>query len=150
MVWGVVWLIRLMVAFVRQRQGCTPRQPFGRELLYWGFEPAVLLLFAGLAFSGVFCTFRFRLCRPSLDAYVAKVANGRAQAHGFGTTERWVGLFRIRETELLSHGVVRIITSEDGFDDAGFTFAPAFPPPVVGEDSYTHITGSWWHWDRSW
>jgi hypothetical protein len=150
LLWGVLWFIRLIVAVVRHRQGLIPRKPFHRALLYWGFEPTALLLSAGLAFSGVLCTFRFYLGRPSLDAYVAEVATGRAQPHGFGTPERWVGLFRIRETELLTNGVVRIITSPDGFDDAGFTFAPASPPPVVGEDSYTHITGSWWHWHRSW
>src|SRR4030095_1302464 len=109
-----------------------------------------LLLSAALIFSGFLCSVRFRLSRPALDAYVAEVVAGRVQPHGYGTPRHWVGLFRVAETESLPDGVVRIITASDFLDDAGFTFSPVSPPPRVGEDSYTHITGAWYHWHRSW
>jgi hypothetical protein len=35
-------------------------------------------------------------------------------------------------------------------DDCGVVYSPTGEPPVVGEDSYEHISGPWWHWYRSW
>ena len=148
--WGVVWLIRLVVSFVRQRRGSIPREPLIKALLHWSFEPCALLLSAALAFTDVLCDMRFHLSHRALDSYAAEVVAGRAQPHGVGTPPRWVGLYGVRETELLPDGVVRIITCPDGFDDAGFTRSPVSPPPVVGADSYTRITGSWYYWHRSW
>jgi hypothetical protein len=103
-----------------------------------------------LVFSGVLCSIRFLLCRPFLDAYVAQIASGQLQPHGYGTPKHWVGLFRVAESELQPGGVVRMITASDFLDDAGFTYSPISPPPRIGEDSYTHIIGPWYHWHRSW
>lgn len=150
LLWGFIWLVRLIVSIVRQRRGSVPRQTLRHAVLYWGFEPVTLLLCGVLALSGVLYHVRFRLCRPSLDAYVADVIAGRVQPHSYGTTKHWVGLFRIAETELQPDGVVRIITAATFLDDAGFTFSPVSPPPRIGEDTYHHITGSWYHWNRSW
>jgi hypothetical protein len=150
LLWGVVWLIRFVVFLARQRRGSIPVQPFRRALLYWSFEPAALCLTAVLVYTGILYHLRFRLSRPALESYAAEIVAGRKQPHGFATPRRWVGLYRVRETELLPDGVVRIITAPSGFDDAGFTSSPVSSPPVVGEDSYTHITGSWYHWHRSW
>ena len=129
LLWGIVWLIRIIVSFVRQRRRSIPRQPFRSALLYWGFEPAALLLSAVLASAGVLHHLRFHLSHRALDSYAAEVVAGRMQPHGFDTPKRWIGLFRVRETELLSDGVVRIITAPSGFDDAGFTLSPVSPPP---------------------
>ena len=150
LLWGFIWLVRLAVSRVRQQRGSIPRQTTRRALLYWGFEPAALLLCGVLALTGVLCDVRFRLSRSSLDAYVADVVAGRVQPHGTSASPHWVGLFRIAETELQPDGVVRIITASDFLDDAGFTYSPVSPPPRLGEDYYTHITGSWYHWRRSW
>lgn len=150
LLWGSIWLVRLIVSLVRQWRGSVPRQILRHAALYWGLEPAAILLCGVLALSGILCHARFRLCRPALDAYVTDVVAGRVQPHGYGTPKRWVGLFRVIETELQPDGVVRIITAREYLDDAGFTFSPVSPPPRIGEDSYYHITGPWYHWHRSW
>lgn len=63
---------------------------------------------------------------------------------------RWVGLFEVRESELLAGGIVRMITAEDFVDHAGLVYSPKQKPPVRGEDRYSRLYGSWWHWQRSW
>jgi hypothetical protein len=150
LLWGVIWLLRLVVTVVRQQRGSVPRQTLRHALVHWGVEPVVLLLCGVLAFTGILGHIRFRLCRPSLDAYVAEVVSGRVQPHGYDSPKRWVGLFHVAETELQPHGVVRIITASVFLDDAGFTYSPVSPPPRIGEDSYEHITGYWYRWHRSW
>jgi hypothetical protein len=150
LLWGFIWLVRLIVSLVRQRRGSIPRQRLRRALGYWGIEPVALLLCGLLAYTGELYHVRFWLSRTSLDAYVADVVTGRVQPHGHGTPKRWVGLFHIVETELQPGGVVRIITTSAFLDDAGFTYSPVSPPPSSGEDSYHHITDSWYHWYRSW
>jgi len=150
LLWGLVWLVRFIVFLVRQSRGSIPRPPFRRALFYWGFEPTFLVLSLLIAVSGLLCFIRFSLCRTALDSYVAEVVAGRVQEQQFGAPKRWVGLFRIRETELLPDGVVRIITASDFLDDAGFTYSPVSPPPIIGEDVYKHMSGAWYHWHRSW
>jgi hypothetical protein len=150
LLWLVVWLVRLIVSAVRKRRGAVSYEGRGRGKRYWIVEPAVLALCGILAFSGVLFHARFRLCRAALDAYVADVAAGRVQPHGFDSSKHWVGLFRVAETELLPNGVVRIITTDVFVDHAGLAYSPVTPPPVIGEDGYRHITGSWYRWYRSW
>ena len=149
-IWVLIWLVRLIVSLVRQHRGSSPHQPLSPRVLYWSLEPVALGLCGVLAFSGVLYQVRFRLCRPALEAYAADVVAARVQPHGYGTPKRWVGLFRVAETELQPGGVVRLITAVDGFDDAGFTFSPVAPPLRLGEDSYQHMVGGWYHWHRSW
>lgn len=150
LLWGAVWLIGLFVAVALWFSASRPRIDFRRACLRWSIDPAVIFLSGFLAFSGILCRVRFLLCRPAFDAYAAEVTAGRAEQHGFGTPRRRVGLFQVAETELHPDGVVRVITSGDFMDDAGFTFAPNHPPPVIGEDSYERISGNLYHWRRSW
>jgi hypothetical protein len=150
MLWGVIWLVRLIVTIVRQQRGAIPRPTLRYALVHWGVEPVVLLFCGVLALTGGLYHVRFRLCRPSLDAYVADVVAGRVQPHGYDSPSRWVGLFHVAETELQTNGVVRIITTSTFLDDAGFAYSPVSPPPRIGEDSYDHITDSWYRWHRSW
>ena len=150
LLWLLIWLVRLVVSAIRKQRGATSYEGRNRGGRYWIVEPAALVLCGVLAFSNVLYPIRFRLCRASLDAYVEDVVAGRAQPHADDSAPHWVGLFRVTETELLPNGVVRIITTEDFLDHAGFAYSPSTPPPVIGEDSYRHITGHWYHWYRSW
>jgi hypothetical protein len=150
LLWAIVWLGRLVTSLIRQRRRSIPSQSFRTALLYWGFEPTVLLLSAVLAFSGVLGRIRFHLSHHALDSYVADVTTGRVHPQELDDPRRWVGLVRVRETELLPSGGVRIITAEDGLDDAGFALSTASKPPIVGEDSYTYLTAGWYLWHRSW
>ena len=150
LLWIVIWLVRLIVSVIRQQRGDVPRQVFRRALYRWSIEPVALLVCAALALTGGLYHIRFRLCRPSLDAYVADVVAGRVQPHGYNSPKHWVGLFQVAETELQANGVVRIITASAFLDDAGFTYSPVSPPPYISEDSYDHITDFWYHWHRSW
>ncbi len=84
-----------------------------------------------------------------MTTYVQDVRAGRRSPQKPGDPARRVGLFKVRETELLKSETVRLITAEDFVDHAGFVYSPQ-KPPVLGEDSYSHLYGSWWHWQRSW
>ena len=93
---------------------------------------------------------RLKLSEPALTQYVRDVRAGRISARETTDIPRWVGLFQVKETELLDGGIVRVITAEDFLDDAGFVYSPNRVPPIRGEDSYRHIYGAWWYWHRSW
>ena len=150
LLWGIVWVVRLIRFLMKQRSGLAPEMPRGRALFYWGIEPATFVFTVALGLSGIFWQIRFRLSASAFDAYAAEVIAGRVALQRRDSDKRWVGLFRVKETELLEDGVVRLITAADGFDDAGFARSPNSPPPIVGEDSYTHIVGPWYRWHRSW
>ncbi|MGA2855035.1 MAG: hypothetical protein ABSE90_13015 [Verrucomicrobiota bacterium] len=146
--WMIVWLIRLIMWFFRRRKETTRllHQPF----LYWSFEPAVLILSVVLVFSGAFSSVRFWMSKSALQAYAENVRSGHISPSGRNEKGRHVGFYTVTETELVTNRVVRLITSADYLDDAGFVYAPSNAPPVLGEDYYTHIAGAWWHWHRSW
>ena len=141
-IWGLAWLIRLLVHAWRARRGIAPEH---RGFAYWAIEPLTFVLAILIAVSGVPSYLRFVASRSALARYVERARDSDREKH-------WVGLYAVRETEVLSDGVVRFITSENGFDDAGFAFAPRSSPPVIGEDSYTKVPFSdgWYHWHRSW
>ena len=133
----LVWLVLIVSA----RRQCLPVQ-----LRATAAAPLLLLLGAGLLATDSTLLVRFLPSRAALDQYVAKV---RMKAPARQESRR-VGLFTARETEVLPAGVVRIITAENMFDDAGLVFAPSGAPPVLGEDVYVRIGAGWWRWRRSW
>ncbi len=142
-VWGLAWLIRLIVYAWRSRRSVATEH---RGFVFWAVEPLTFILAMGIAISGAPAYLRFIASHAALTRYVQSVPVPSPDSR------RWVGLFAVRETEVLSDGVVRFITSESGFDDAGFAFAPRSSPPIVGEDSYTKVpfVEGWYHWHRSW
>jgi hypothetical protein len=101
------------------------------------------VVFLGVSFDVAFRA-RFRLSRSVLQSAVDDIRSGRREP-GPG----WIGLFRVREVDTPGSSV-RFITDDSFFDDCGFAYSPAGEPPVVGEDSYSHISGPWWRWNRSW
>jgi hypothetical protein len=129
-----VWLVLLVVAWKRKE----------RVKAAW-LEPAVIAVVLAAIYSGALFHLRFLASRRSLDRYVAQTIATR-ESHRTPTN---VGLFMARETEVLPNGVVRIITTPCMFDDCGIVFSRT-PPPVIGEDHYASLTGSWWRWSRSW
>jgi len=63
---------------------------------------------------------------------------------------RLVGLFVVSEKTVVGDEL-RFKTAECHILDAcGLVYSPAGPPQTVGEDSFTQIAGSWWHWRDSW
>lgn len=148
--WGVVWLVRLLDWFFRMRRGRLPSMSHHNVLSYWGLEPAAFALSVLLVVGGVPQRTRFLLSASALQSFVEEVRAGRVAAFGASKSARQVGLYRVKEAEVLSGGIVRFITSRDGLDDAGFAFSPVSEPPRVGEDSYSHLSGPWWQWHRSW
>jgi hypothetical protein len=143
LVWGLTWLIRFLIHAWRYRRA---KPPENRGVAYWLLEPLTLVLAFVIAASGVPRFLRFMASRPALTRYV------QSARPSDGDTKHWVGLYAVRETEVLPDGVVRFITSDSGFDEAGFAFAPRSAPPVIGEDIYTKLSfaDGWYHWHRSW
>lgn len=108
-------------------------------------NPALLALAVVFCLTGAPFYLRFFLSKSSLSAYATNLAlqtNSKA--------DQRVGLFLVRETETRD-GTVRLITCDDGMmDHAGLVFSPRGKPERIGEDIYAHLTGPWWHWQRSW
>jgi hypothetical protein len=112
-------------------------------------ELFVLVVVAGLVWSGIGFRARFTASRPALARLVGD--GGASIRRGEVGPGSRVGLFRIREAQALDGGIVRLITTECMFDDCGVAYNPdGTPPPRVGEDTYGSLGGGWWHWWRSW
>jgi len=143
MVWGVTWLIRLIVYAWRSWRHVAMEH---KSAAYWAVEPLAFILSVIITGSGALFYLRFMASRPALASYVQSVTVPE------DLSMKWVGLYVIRETELLPGGTVRFITCESGLDDAGFAFSPNSSPPIVGEDSYSKLqfAEGWYHWHRSW
>ena len=142
------WLTRLVlwVAKRRKHPGHAPRMT-GRPVLRWAWEPMTVVTCAAIALTGIGFPARFALSRSALDRYAQQV---RERGDSMPPAGQVVGLFKLREVELLPGGVVRLITTSCMMDDCGLVHSPIGRPPVVGEDAYTRLSGDWWHWFRSW
>lgn len=149
-IWGLVWIVRLIVTIYRQRRGVIAKRSFREMAIHWGFEPFVMMLTLVLAIGGAWRGIRFLVSKPFVESYVAEVSSNQP-VPSESRPDRWVGLHFIREAEILPGGVIRIITSHEGLaDDAGYVYSPRSTPPVIGEDVYRHVIGPWYHWHRSW
>lgn len=140
--WLLVWLIRLIrVLWLRHK--------VERPWLYWTIEPVVIALCVFLSSANVFTYIRFQLSKPALLGYVEQVQTGKNQADT--NNWHWVGLYMVHDTELLSNGTVRFITSSNGMmSDAGFAYNPKHEPESQNEQYYRSIQKDWWYWYRSW
>ena len=108
-------------------------------------NPTLLALAVVFCLTGAPFYIRFILSKSSLDAYVTDLG-----AHTNSQTDKRVGLFLVREIDTRNE-TIRLITCDDGMaDHARLVFSPHGKPERVGEDIYTHISGPWWHWQRSW
>jgi hypothetical protein len=137
---AVIWSV-LHLALARR----TPDRGGWRSrvVLALAFVLLVVFVFSGWAFR-----VRFFLSRPALDAFVA--TQGDTIARGQFEPGTRVGLFWVREAEALPGGVVRLITTPCMFDDCGVAYSPGGTPPRIGEDVYSRLSASWYHWFRSW
>jgi hypothetical protein len=142
------WAVRLVFWFtVRRRSQVGESVPVRRHVLRWLWEPVTIVACWAVAYTGILFPARFAVSRPSLDRYVREV---RERGDSTPPPGRIVGLFKVREVELRPDGVVRLITTSCMLDDCGMANSPKGQPPVIGEDSYRHLSGNWWHWFRSW
>lgn len=150
--WGLSWLVRaiiLLVTILRSRQHQSPQLERRWKLLHLGIELAAMELSLALIFFNIPLGIRLKLSESALTSYVQEVRAGRRSPQHWGEPTRRVGLFDVKETELLGGGIVRVITAEDFIDHAGLVYSPQ-QPPIRGEDTYRHLYGAWWHWERSW
>ena len=142
------WLARLVVWLVRRRRSPGAEPAFTRShTIRWLWEPVTIVACFAIAYTGILFPARFAVSRPALDRYAMQV---RERGDSTPPPGKLVGLFRVREVELLPDGVVRLITTECMLDDCGMVYSPIGRPPVIGEDSYRPLSGNWWHWHRSW
>ena len=128
----------------------APTGSLRQLLLYWGFEPVVFVFSLLLLGMNIPFIARFLLSKAALDNYAENVITRHIEPQDFGSPTRRVGLYSVFETELLPGGVMRLITSRDGFNDAGFAFSPDSIPPETSLDSYKRRYGGWWRWARDW
>ena len=101
------------------------------------------VVFFGVSFNAALWL-RVETSRGPLEAVAADVRAGETPK-----TPLWVGSFRVREIDAAGDSV-RFIVGESLLDDFGIVHSPSGEPPVVGEDSYQHLGGDWWAWERSW
>jgi len=140
----VLWALRVALHLV-----ATRRAPERRRVRRLVAEPCVLLICFAFVFSGAAFWLRFALSWPSLNRYAQTIPT-TVEAGSF-TRGGQVGLFWLKEVEVLPQGVVRMITAECHIlDDCGLVYSPTGAPPVIGEDTYESMVGAWYHWWRSW
>ena len=138
----VLWALRVVLHLA-----ITRRAPERRRVRWLVAQPLVLLVCIAFVSSGAAFRVRFILSQSSLSNYVQTASP--ATTSGSSASGVRVGLFRLREAEVLPQGVVRMITTECGVIDAcGLVYSPAGTPPVVGEDVYDSLGGPWYHWYR--
>lgn len=133
----LAWLIAVVVKRFKKQ-----KTPFGTVMV----APSILVLGVVAFISDTAFLLRFYPSRAALNKYVSQVRDHPVEQ----SAERRVGLFVVRETEVLPGEVVRIITAEDMFDHTGVVYSAVGKPPRVGEDSYEEIGRGWWRWWRSW
>lgn len=148
LVWGGagvlgLWILRFGVHLFTHK-----RTPGSRRVARLLLEPAALALCFALVWTGAAFWLRFHLSKPALEAYVRN-ERPALLAGTFKPGVR-VGLFWLREAEVVPQGVVRLITTDCMFNDCGLVYSPAAQPPVIGEDTYRPLGGPWYHWWRSW
>ncbi len=138
---ALAWLICQIVLFFRPVQGSIVRR-----LTSFGCFPIVCSVAFIFATTDVGIRGRLWLC----ESEVARFATAIEPGAGWDLEKSaQVGLFSVREVD--RHGdCVRMITAKDFLDDAGLVYCQAGQPPRIGEDSYRHLWGPWWHWRRSW
>ena len=141
--WAMSWLGRGLVHLWYARKAAAETT----RVRYWMTEPVVWAMGVAIAISGVSSYARFALSRPALTSLACSTELVTDRDY-----DKWVGLYSVREVEVLPHGVVRLITSTSGLDEAGFVYSPKGLPPVVGEDFYRKLPliEHWYHWRRSW
>jgi hypothetical protein len=138
------WIMRLANELMgRQRSSATAH----RWRWQWMLVPLMLVagVLAGVGsgpHSPLFLA-RFRLSEAALTGE----AQRRLQAppDRVDLTRRRVGLFRVRQTEVVN-GQVRFITTSCGVvDSCGVIYAPTSAPARWQEDVFSPISGRWWH-----
>ena len=138
----LLWVLRVALHVVVTRHARERRHI--RRLV-----AAPFVLLAGLAFvsSGAAFWVRFMMSRSLLNGYVQTAAP--VIASGSFVPGVRVGLFWLRDAEVLPQGVVRMITTDCGVvDTCGLVYSPTGAPPRVGEDVYDSLGGPWYHWYR--
>jgi hypothetical protein len=153
LIWGASLLVRAILLLVLTRSSRWRYEHRGAEIEQswgWTIEILVLLLSVILLSCQIPFIIRLKLSETALTEYIQAVKYGSRSLTSTAYPLRWVGLFRVKETELLDGGIVRMITTDAFLDDAGFVYSPNRQPPIQGEDSYRHLYGDWWYWHRSW
>lgn len=125
--WELSWLVRaiiLLVTVIRSCQHQSPQPERRWKLLHLGIELTVMGLSLALIFFNIPLDIRLKLSESALTSYVQEVQAGRCSLQHWGDPTRRVGLFDVKETELLGGGIVRVITAEDFVDHAGLVYSP--------------------------
>jgi len=150
--WLLGVLVRIVVfAWRRHRTARNERRSI--SILRPVVEASIVLGSIALAAVCAPMLARFHLCRAALERYADDVIAGRVAPQEPSDPVRSVGLYFVTETELVTENkgpVVRLITTDTYLDHAGFVYSPHGRPPVLGEDFYSDLGDSWYHWRRSW
>jgi hypothetical protein len=135
----LIWIVQFFVEVRVPREARTRR---------WALGPVLTIACAVFVIFGGSFWIRFLVSKSALDRFAMERSAGPSPSNEAPVR---VGLFEARDIDVIEHGCVRFITSRDGMaDDAGLAHSPDGEPPVIGEDSYSHLVGNWWWWHRSW
>jgi Na+-transporting methylmalonyl-CoA/oxaloacetate decarboxylase gamma subunit len=146
-VWIIVWAIR----FIRNlRNSQDVQKTTTASVVFWSYEPLLMLTFLALAYTGTRKQARFHMSYAALNQYAKDVNDGKVDMNfDFYHPVRQIGLYSTTMTDQLPNKGVRFVTSGEGlFTKAGFAYFPETGPPVKDKNSYRHIDGSWWLWKQ--
>lgn len=137
---GGYWLLRLVAALVAG--GATPLRQAWRR---WIVPPIVVMITVGLLMTSAPLLVRFNLSQNEMDQ-LARASESGVEILDVGR----VGLFTVRSVESFDGGV-RFLVNECMVDMCGFAYSSeGRPPNLGGEDSYYHLEGGWFLWEKSW
>jgi hypothetical protein len=134
------WLVRTVLSLLMSRV-----EPESWRSRLW--VPVAVALGVLLAATDAPLRLRLSLSDGALRAGGPALSGWHPRS--FGDSRR-VGLFFVREYSEFGREM-RFLTSSCGLvDQCGVVYSPDGRPPNRGEDSFTHLYGSWWHWHQSW
>jgi hypothetical protein len=138
---GLAYLLKLGLAVVFalvQADGAGLRRYWPR----WLAVPVIVGATAALVLAAAPVRLGLLLAAPAMTEFAQDAS---APAPG------WVGPYALDQAEHLPGGGARFLIAGTGFlDPSGFAYSPDGPPPVLGEDSYQHLSGPWYQWTESW
>jgi hypothetical protein len=124
------------------------RVPKAQRSIRWLVAPLLVIALVVLVANRGTFWLRFLISRSALEQFVeARAFDDRSRAADI--LPATVGLFTIRETEMLPTGDVRVVTCF-AMGKCGLLYALDIDPASGPDDYYEHLSGQWWSWYQRW
>jgi hypothetical protein len=114
-----------------------------RGYWHWLSVPLAVLVLVFLMQTKLGLAYRVWLCERELTEFTEAVRRGEATMD-YSCPRKWVGLFRVYQTDGSERKVV-LITASGILDRYGIAYCPEGDPNGAGDD-YQHLYGPWYRY----